>query len=143
MQFRSQIREKNDRVWGYQCEIDPSKRKWSAGIFHEAGRGWLHPVEQAEAQAVFQPSVWNAVRIVCHGPNIQTFLNGVRVSDLLDDGERQGIIGLQVHGVGKNTTPMSIKWRNLRIMELAAGDASALLASETDTLGQKLSLIHI
>ena len=44
VQFRSQIREEDDRVWGYQCEIDPSDRKWSAGIYHEAGRGWLFPV---------------------------------------------------------------------------------------------------
>ncbi len=137
VQFRSQIREKNDRVWGYQCEIDPSDRKWSAGIYHEAGRGWLYPVESAEAQAAFKPGVWNAVRIVCHGTNIQTTLNGVRVSELVDDGERKGIIGLQVHGVGDNKTPMSIKWRNLRIMELAAADASALLEGSTNTLGQK------
>jgi hypothetical protein len=137
VQFRSQIREKNDRVWGYQCEIDPSDRKWSAGIYHEAGRGWLYPVESANAQAAFKPGVWNQVRIVCHGPNIQTTLNGVRVSELVDDGEREGIVGLQVHGVGKNPTPMQIKWRNLRIMELPASDASALLEGKAETLGQR------
>ena len=136
VQFRSQIREKDDRVWGYQCEIDPSDRKWSAGVYHEGARGWLYPVEAARAQAAFEPGVWNSVRIVCHGPVIQTYLNGVHVSELIDDGERKGIIGLQVHGVGKNETPMSIKWRNLKIMELPADDPSALLDGETDTLGQ-------
>ncbi|MGK0189930.1 MAG: hypothetical protein ACI9R3_005749 [Verrucomicrobiales bacterium] len=136
VQFRSQIREKGDRVWGYQCEIDPSDRKWSAGIYHEGARGWLYPVEAADAQAAFKPGVWNSVRIVCHGPVIQTYLNGVHVSELVDDGERKGIIGLQVHGVGENTTPMSIKWRSLKIMQLAANDPSALLDGETDTLGQ-------
>ena len=137
VQFRSQIREKGDRVWGYQCEIDPSNRKWSAGIYHEAGRGWLCPVESAEAQVAFKPGIWNHVRIVCHGPNIQTTLNGVRVSELVDDGECKGIIGLQVHGVGKKTTPMSIKWRHLRIMELAADDFSVLLEGSGETLGQE------
>ena len=136
VQFRSKILEKDDRVWGYQCEIDPSDRKWSAGIYHEAGRGWLYPVESAEAQAAFMPGVWNHVRIACHGPNIQTTLNGVRVSELIDDGERKGIIGLQVHGVGNKNTPMQIKWRKLRIMELAANDPSALLEGDEDTLGQ-------
>ncbi len=29
-----------------------------------------------------------------------------------------GFNGLQVHGVGKKTTPMSVRWRNLRIREL-------------------------
>jgi hypothetical protein len=136
VQFRSQIREEGDRVWGYQCEIDPSDRKWSAGIYHEAARGWLYPVEDPKAQAAFKPGEWNAVRIACQGPIVKTFLNGVHVSELLDDGEKEGIIGLQVHGVGKNTTAMSIKWRNIRIMEIAADNTDALLDAETDTLGQ-------
>ncbi|MFT5409293.1 MAG: hypothetical protein ACI9NC_002014 [Verrucomicrobiales bacterium] len=136
VQFRSQIREKGDRVWGYQCEIDPSDRKWSAGVYHEAGRGWLYPVEHAPAQAAFKPAEWNAVRIVCIGAVIQTYLNDVPVSELLDDGERTGIIGLQVHGVGANQTPMSIKWRKLRIRELDAGDHGVLLDAQTDTTGQ-------
>jgi hypothetical protein len=134
VQFRSQIREKDDRVWGY-CEIDPSDRTWVAGIY-ETGRGWLYPVKMAKAQAAFKPGEWNSIRIVCHGPVIQSYLNGVQVSELVDAGERKGIIGLQIHGVGKNKTPMSIKWRNLKIMELAADDPSALLDSNTDTLGQ-------
>jgi hypothetical protein len=136
VQFRSQIREKGDRVWGYQCEIDPSGRKWSAGVYHEAGRGWLYPAESASAQAAFRPGEWNRVRIVCLGPIVKTFLNGVHVAELLDAGEAKGIIGLQVHGVGKNKTPMSIKWRKLRIMELDANDTVQLLDAETDTIGQ-------
>jgi len=31
---------KNYRVHGYQVEIDPSSRAWSAGIYDEARRGW-------------------------------------------------------------------------------------------------------
>ena len=130
VQFRSQIREAGDRVWGYQCEIDPSDRKWSAGIYHESGRGWLFPVEAPEAQAAYKPGQWNAIRIVCQGPAIQTFLNGLPIASLLDDGHRTGIIGLQVHGVGKNPNPMSIKWRNIRIKELQANDTTALLEGE-------------
>jgi len=30
-------------VYGYQVEIDPSDRGWSAGIYDEARRGWLYP----------------------------------------------------------------------------------------------------
>ena len=32
------------RVHGYQVEIDPSDRAWSAGIYDEARRGWLYPL---------------------------------------------------------------------------------------------------
>src|SRR5262249_16841973 len=39
IQFRSHQRGGSGRVYGYQCEIDPSKRAWSAGIYDEARRG--------------------------------------------------------------------------------------------------------
>ncbi|MCK5456991.1 MAG: DUF1080 domain-containing protein [Melioribacteraceae bacterium] len=43
IQIRSNSFEdyKNGRVHGYQVEIDPSDRAWSAGIYDEARRGWL------------------------------------------------------------------------------------------------------
>ena len=31
------------RVHGYQVEIDPSERAWSAGIYDEGSRRWLYP----------------------------------------------------------------------------------------------------
>lgn len=135
VQFRSKIREKDDRVYGYQCEIDPSGRKWSAGIYEEAARGWLYPVESAKAQSAYKPGEWNKVRIVCLGPIIRTYLNGIPVAELLDKGEKEGIIGLQVHGVGKNETPMEIKWRNLRIMELDSANTVSVLDADADTMG--------
>ena len=135
VQFRSRIRESGDRVWGYQCEIDPSNRRWSAGVYEEAGRGWLYPVEDDKAQAAYKPGTWNAVRIVCQGPAIRTYLNGVPVAKMLDDGNRKGIIGLQVHAVGGNKTPMQTKWRKIRIMELQPEDTVAMIGADADTLG--------
>ena len=43
VQFRSAsiTSYKNGRVHGYQFEIDPSPRAWSAGIYDEARDGWL------------------------------------------------------------------------------------------------------
>jgi len=45
IQFRSESSAdyNNGRVHGYQCEVDPSDRAWSAGIYDEARRGWLYP----------------------------------------------------------------------------------------------------
>ena len=45
-------------------------------------------------------------------------LNGVQVTDLHDDMTAMGFIGLQVHGVGPRTEPLTVTWRNLRIREL-------------------------
>ena len=36
---------KKGRVHGYQVEIDPSDRAWSAGIYDEARKGWLYSLE--------------------------------------------------------------------------------------------------
>jgi hypothetical protein len=136
VQFRSKIRPQRDHVYGYQCEIDPSARAWSAGVYGEGGRGWLNPVECPKAKAAYKPGAWNKVRIVCLGHSIRTYLNGVPVSDMFDKGEKEGIIGLQVHGVGGNTTPMEIKWRNLRIMELKPADMTAVLDTLEDSMGK-------
>lgn len=35
----------NGRVHGYQVEVDPSSRAWSGGIYDEARRGWLYPLD--------------------------------------------------------------------------------------------------
>ncbi|MDZ7607664.1 MAG: DUF1080 domain-containing protein [Cyclobacteriaceae bacterium] len=35
----------NSRVHGYQVEIDPADRAWSGGIYDEARRGWLYPMD--------------------------------------------------------------------------------------------------
>ena len=146
VQFRSTIEKKVSkkrladgdnglRLGGYQCEIDPTKRKWSAGIFEEGRRGWLYPVVNKEAQAALKVGEWNKVRIVCLGPVIRTYLNGIPVSDFVDKGEKKGLIGLQIHGVGTNTTPLKIKWRNLKIRELESTDTTAVLEADHDTLG--------
>ena len=28
----------------HQCEIDPSDRAWSGGIYYEGGRGWVYAI---------------------------------------------------------------------------------------------------
>ena len=47
VQFRSESRPgyQNGRVHGYQFEIDPSKRGWTGGIYDEARRDWLYPLD--------------------------------------------------------------------------------------------------
>ena len=51
IQIRSNSFEKyrNGRVHGYQVEIDPSERAWTAGIYDEARRGWLYDLRNNEA----------------------------------------------------------------------------------------------
>ncbi|TKG92825.1 DUF1080 domain-containing protein [Puteibacter caeruleilacunae] len=121
IQFRSQSypEYKNGRVHGYQCELDPSDRKWTAGIYDEARRGWLHPVDNnTSAQNAYKHLQWNKIRIEAIADTIKTFVNGIPVSHLIDDMDREGFIALQTHGIGQNRELQgkSLRWKNIRII---------------------------
>ena len=110
---------KNGRVHGYQVEIDPSARAWTAGIYDEGRRGWLNNLANNEpARKAFKQNEWNKVRVEAVGDSIKTWLNDVPAADLKDSMTASGFIGLQVHGVGKRTEPLEVRWRNLRIKEI-------------------------
>ncbi|HVU88071.1 MAG TPA: DUF1080 domain-containing protein [Pirellulales bacterium] len=107
------------RVHGYQVEIDPSDRAWSAGIYDEGRRGWLNDLKDNQpARQAFRQNDWNKVRVVCRGDSIRTWLNDVPAADLKDNMTPKGFIALQVHGVGSRGEPLEVRWRNIRIREL-------------------------
>ncbi len=110
-----------DRVFGYQFEIDPSARAFSGGVYDEGRRGWLFDLKNNEAaRKAFKQGEWNTARIECRGSSIKTFLNGVPAADFTDDMTAEGVIALQVHGIGKKKEAVGkeVMWRNIRIQEL-------------------------
>lgn len=109
------------RVYGYQVEIDPAPRAFTGGIYDEGRRAWLADLKDNEpARKAFKGGEWNKLRIECRGPSIRTWINGVKAADLTDDVDPKGFIALQVHGVGKKTEPLEVRWRNIRLEELPA-----------------------
>jgi hypothetical protein len=115
VQFRSHQRDEDGRVYGYQCEVDPSDRAWSGGIYDEGRRGWLFPLdEDAVARAAFRVDGWNAYEIHAEGDRLRTYVNGVPCADLVDDADAEGFIALQVHAADEGR----VRWRNIRIREL-------------------------
>ncbi|MDP2889787.1 MAG: DUF1080 domain-containing protein [Bacteroidota bacterium] len=119
IQFRSISKPdiKDGRVHGYQCEVDPSARAWSGGIYDEARRGWLYTNElNPVAKLAFKMGEWNRYRIECVGSSIRTWLNGIPVAYVFDDMTSSGLIALQVHSIGKDVQPgQQIRWKNIRI----------------------------
>lgn len=88
------------RVHGYQMEMDPTPRGWTGGIFDEARRRWLYPMEyNPEAKSAFKLGEWNEYRIEAIGNSLRTWVNGVQMTDLVDDVDAEGFIGLQVHSI--------------------------------------------
>jgi hypothetical protein len=99
-------------------EVDHRKeRSWSGGIYDEARRGWLYPLElNPSAKQAYKWGDWNTYRIECIGSTIRTWVNDFPAAYLIDDASLKGLIALQVHAVydaqgeGKKTY-----WKNIRI----------------------------
>jgi putative membrane-bound dehydrogenase-like protein len=105
IQFRSQPIE-NGQMRGYQADIGQT---WWGKLYHEHGREllWDKPADQH-----VKKEDWNKYVIEAQGSRIRTYLNGNLCVDLDDpQGERRGIIALQIHSGG----PMEIRFRNLKL----------------------------
>jgi len=131
VQVRSESKadHKDGRVHGYQVELEQENRDryWSGGIYDEARRGWIDPMKDDKAaekafgesgKKIWKRGDWNTVRVEARGDSIRTWVNGETRANLKDDMTLNGFIALQVHGVGGNEKPMTVKWRNIRIQEL-------------------------
>ena len=108
---------KDGRVHGYQVEVDPAKRAWSGGLYDEARRGWLYPLElNPAAKKAFKNNQWNKYRIECIGLTIRTWVNGIPAAHVVDAETPKGFIALQVHSIKEaRQAGKQIRWRNIRI----------------------------
>lgn len=122
VQFRSHFdataNDGKGKVYGYQYELDPSSRRWTAGLYDEGRRDWLYPLSlNAAAQNAFRLGEFNKVHIECIGNEIKTWINDVPAAYVVDTADHSGIIALQVHSIGSNTALAGEKiyWKNIRI----------------------------
>lgn len=130
--FRCQF-DKN-RAWGYQAEVDTADRKWSGGLYDEGRRMWFvspnrdQAASEAEKNAsiaefrarageCYKQGQWNRYRIVGVGPHIQIYVNDVLTTDVYDEMDTSGHLGIQHHG----EKGLVYKFRNLRVKDLGAG----------------------
>lgn len=119
VQFRSESKPdyQDGRVHGYQMEIDPSPRAWTGGIYDEARRQWLYPVDyNPAAKSAYKKNDWNKARVECIGPVMRTWINGIPVAHLVDDMTPKGFVALQVHSIGSpQEAGQKIRWKDIRI----------------------------
>jgi hypothetical protein len=108
----------NGKVYGRQCEIDPSPRKWTGGVYDEGRRDWLYPMSlNANAQNAYKPNTFNHYIVECIGNEMKTWVNGVPCAYVVDTIDSKGFIGLQVHGIGSdaNKAGKKVIFKNIRI----------------------------
>ncbi|MFI5187376.1 MAG: DUF1080 domain-containing protein [Chitinophagales bacterium] len=108
------------KVFGYQYELDPSSRKWSAGIYDEGRRDWLYPLSlNHAAQDGFKLGKYNKIKIECFDNIIRTWINGQPSAMLVDTFDKKGFIGLQVHAVSKpGDAGKKVYFKNIRLMPI-------------------------
>jgi hypothetical protein len=114
---RSTAEFNKGRVHGPQVEIETGG---TAGyVYGEGtGRGWIS--KQQTRTDAFKKGEWNRYVIRAVGPRIQTWVNGRKIEDLSDEESfRSGFIGLQVHGIPKDKGPYEVRWRDIKIHDLA------------------------
>lgn len=123
------------KVYGYQAECDGSDRRWSGGLYDEGRRKWLWPsksgntgdekflAHEEESKAHFaKPEVrdalkrngWNEYRITCKGDKIKIEVNGVVTTEIEDDVDSSGPIGIQHHG----EKGQIYRFRNIKLKKL-------------------------
>jgi hypothetical protein len=109
--------EQPGKVYGRQVEIDPSARSWSGGIYDEARRQWLYPLDlHPQAKTAFKVGEYNHIKVECLGNEMKTWVNNVPVAYVVDPVDPRGFIGLQVHSVAEAAQAgQKVYFKNIRI----------------------------
>lgn len=115
--FNPEARGGQGAVQGRQVEIDPSSRAWTGGIYDEARRGWLYPVDlNPSARSAYKAEEFNTYRIEAIGNETKTWVNGVPVAHVVDTIDASGFIGLQVHSINdESLAGKKVYFKNIRI----------------------------
>lgn len=141
--FRADIVEHDGKrsAAGYQAEVDPSKRRWSGGLYEQGtSRQWLHPVHPKRSKpgdafisnlspewgedklSAYKHLQWNHYKIRAVGTEITVWVNDVLTTHVIDNKLSRGYIGIQHHGSqafkDKGDRHNTVFFKNIVITEL-------------------------
>ena len=130
VQFRSWM--VGEHAHGYQADLDPSSPSYTGMLYDEGERGIMQQPPMNTADLLDRQG-WNDYEISALGDHIMLFINGMKTVDIRDNRTAKGILALQVHS-GQN---IRLRWRNIRILEVAEGVDWQYLFNGTDLAGWK------
>jgi len=112
------LREKDGYplISGLQGEVEPGFPGSSGWVYESYKRGWLVKPDPASMPAVaLRPGAWNEIEIRAQGNHVTTWINGIRVLDLVDEGQQlfEGSFALQLHSGGAD----GISWKELYVLD--------------------------
>lgn len=113
--FRVGKTETKVGVEGFQAEIDNTPEV--GGLYETALRAWVKKPDPEVTARVYRPGEWNQLTVTAVGDDLTVSLNGVTVTEWLDDreGRTEGHLALQLHG-GQD---MHVQFREIEILELS------------------------
>lgn len=115
VQIRSERIPDHHEMIGYQADIGDPKY-WGALYDESRRKKMLAEPDMAKIEPVLKRNDWNDCRIVCQGPRIQIFLNGVPTIDYTEADKTiplTGKIALQIHG-GANTV---VSFKDIKVKQ--------------------------
>jgi hypothetical protein len=115
--FNATANNGEGKVFGRQCEVDPTVRRWTGGIYDEGRREWLYPMQlNPSAQNAYKKGAYNHFRIECIGNEMKTWVNGISAAYVVDTVDAKGFIGLQVHAINSpDHVGKKVCFKNIRI----------------------------
>lgn len=115
VQIRSERIPDHHEMIGYQADL--GQNYWGCLYDESRRRKVLAGSDKKQLETVLKKEDWNDYRIVCRGPRIQLFINGLKTVDYSETDSEiplTGHIAVQIHG-----GPAGEAWyRNIRIREL-------------------------
>jgi len=116
VQFRTKRIPNHHEVSGYQADV--GQNYWGA-LYDESRRNKVLVQPDAKLIAeIVKADDWNEYTIRCEGPRIRLWLNGKLTVDYTEADEkieREGIIGLQIHGGAK----AKAYYKDIRLTDLS------------------------
>lgn len=115
IQIRSQRIPDHHEMIGYQADL--GQKYWGCLYDESRRRKVLAGPVPEELAKVLKPDDWNDYRILCEGPRIRLWINGLQTVDYTEeqaDIPQSGRIALQIHG----GPPGEAWYRNIRIRRI-------------------------
>lgn len=117
VQIRSQRIPEHHEMIGYQADL--GQNYWGCLYDESRRRKVLAGPDKLQLDKVLKKGTWNDYRIICRGPRIQLFINGMKTVDFTETDPEiplSGRIAVQIHG----GPPGEAWYRNIRIREFPA-----------------------
>ncbi len=120
LQIRSEVRDR-PRFITFGPQVDIGAGYWGS-LYGEGVGGMMKQSDAVVAEMVARPNDWNAYAVRCVGKRVTITVNGTTLVDGEFPGMSDaGVLGWQLH----KGEPMTVRFRNMRIREIAPGTPSA------------------